>query len=74
VLALVNLDPERRARVATNLTSAVTGRVLTGAAMDAHNTFEQPQAVVPAPFSAKPGPQGIVLELPPRSVVVVVGM
>jgi alpha-N-arabinofuranosidase len=71
VLALVNLDPARPARVATNLTSAVTGRMLTGAAMDAHNTFEQPQAVVPAPFSAKPGPQGLVLELPPRSVVVV---
>ena len=71
VLALVNLDPARPARVATNLTSAVTGQVLTGAAMDAHNTFERPQAVVPAPFSAKPGPQGLVLALPPRSVVVV---
>jgi len=71
VLALVNLHPERAARVATNLSAAVTGRVLTGAAMDAHNTFEQPQAVVPAAFSAKPGSQGLVLALPPRSVVVV---
>jgi alpha-N-arabinofuranosidase len=71
VLALVNLDPNRPARVSTNLTSAVKGQVLTAAAMDAHNTFQQPQAVVPAPFSAKPGPQGLVLELPPKSVVVV---
>ena len=71
VLALVNMHPDRPARVATNLTSAVKGQVLTAAAMDAHNTFQQLQAVVPAPFSAKPGPQGLVPELPPKSVVVV---
>ena len=71
VLALVNLHPDRPARVTTNLTSAVKGQVLTAAATDAHNTFQQPQAVVPAPFSAKPGSQGLVLELPPKSVVVV---
>jgi alpha-N-arabinofuranosidase len=71
VLALVNLHPERPARVATNLTSTVTGHVLTGGAMDAHNTFQRPQAVMPAPFSARPGPQGLVLELPAKSVVVV---
>jgi hypothetical protein len=36
-----------------------------------HNTFQQPQAVVPAPFSAKPGPQGLMLELPLQSIGVV---
>jgi alpha-N-arabinofuranosidase len=71
VLALVNLHPDRPARVTTNLTAAVKGQVLTATAMDAHNTFEQPKAVVPAPFSAKPGLQGLVLELPPKSIVVV---
>jgi alpha-N-arabinofuranosidase len=48
--------------------------VLTAPAIDAHNTFQQPQAVVPAPFSAKPGPQGLVLELPPKSIVVVASL
>jgi alpha-N-arabinofuranosidase len=71
VLALVNLHPDRAARVTTNLTAAAKGQVLTAPAMDAHNTFQQPQAVAPAPYSAKPGPQGLVLELPPKSIVVV---
>jgi alpha-N-arabinofuranosidase len=71
VLALVNLDPERPARVQTNLQGAVQGRVLTAAAMDAHNTFDQPQALVPAPYAAKPGASGLALDLPPKSIVVV---
>jgi alpha-L-arabinofuranosidase len=70
-LALVNLDPARPARVATNLKSAAQGRVLTAAAMDAHNTFDKPQALVPAPYSARPGASGLVLDLPPKSIVVV---
>ena len=71
VLALVNLDPERPARVQTNLTGAAQGRVLTAAAMDAHNTFDQPQALVPAPYAAKAGDSGLALDLPPKSIVVV---
>ena len=70
-LALVNLDPQRPARVATNLKGDARGRVLTAAAIDAHNTFAQPQAVVPAPYAARAGAQGLVLELPPKSIVVV---
>ena len=61
----------RPARVATNLKFAGQGQVLTAAAMDAHNTFERPQNLVPAPYSARPGASGLVLELPPKSVVVV---
>jgi alpha-L-arabinofuranosidase len=71
LLALVNLDPERPARVTTNLNGAAAGRVLTAAAIDAHNTFERPQAVAPAAYAAKPGAQGLVLELPAKSIVVV---
>lgn len=71
VLALVNLDPQRPARVATNLTGTVRGRVLTATAMDAHNTFEQPNALVPAPYAAGNGSTPLVLVLPPKSVVVV---
>jgi alpha-N-arabinofuranosidase len=70
-LALVNLDPERPARVVTNLKGDARGRVLTAAAMDAHNTFDRPQAVVPTPYAARAGAQGLVLELPPKSIVVV---
>ena len=71
LLALVNLDPQRPARVATNLKGAAQGRVLTAAAIDAHNTVARPQAVVPAPYSARAAAQGLALELPPKSIVVV---
>jgi alpha-L-arabinofuranosidase len=71
VLALVNLDPQRPAWVQTNLSGAVQGRVLTAGAMDAHNTFAQPHALVPAPYSAGASGTRLALELPPKSVVVV---
>jgi alpha-N-arabinofuranosidase len=71
LLALVKLDPARPARVATNLKGRASGRVLTAAAMDAHNTFAQPQAVVPAPYATRAGAQGLVLDLPPKATVVV---
>lgn len=71
VLALVNLDPERPARVQTNLSGVVSGRILTAGALDAHNTFAQPNALVPAPYSAGTKGAPLALELPPKSVVVV---
>ncbi|MED5621917.1 alpha-N-arabinofuranosidase [Ideonella sp. BN130291] len=71
VLALVNLDPQRRARVQTNLTGAARGRVITAAAMDAHNTFGQPNALVPVPYGAGATGTPLALDLPPKSVVVV---
>jgi hypothetical protein len=39
-LALVNLDPHRPTHVTTALTGTATGRILTGPAMDSHNTFD----------------------------------
>ncbi|WP_428312875.1 alpha-N-arabinofuranosidase [Hydrocarboniphaga sp.] len=73
LLALVNLDPERPARVATNLKvkAPVRGRILTAAAMDAHNTFAATGTLVPAPYFAKPAKAALTLELPPKSIVVV---
>lgn len=59
------------ARVATNLAGTAQGHVLTAATMDAHNTFAQPQALVPARYAAQPGAAGLTLELPPKSIVVV---
>jgi alpha-L-arabinofuranosidase len=47
-------------------------RVLTTPAMNAHNTFDKPNTVQPAPFKAgKRQGQDWVFELPPKSVVVV---
>ncbi|HXH08142.1 MAG TPA: alpha-N-arabinofuranosidase [Vicinamibacterales bacterium] len=73
-LGLVNVDPHRPASVAVEIAGVaaqtVKGRVLTAAAMDAHNTFEQPDAVRPAPFEARRRGDRLELELPPKSVVV----
>jgi alpha-N-arabinofuranosidase len=71
ILALINLDPDRPARVRTNLAGAAQGRVLTAAAMDAHNTFDRPDAVTPVRYAAPADPQGLTLDLPPKSIVVV---
>jgi alpha-N-arabinofuranosidase len=54
-LSLVNTDPNRAVRVECTLAGALpksaSGRVLTAASMQAHNTFDAPDAVQPAPFS-----------------------
>jgi alpha-N-arabinofuranosidase len=71
-LSLVNLDPNRPARVqALGLPEKVMGRVLTAASVNAHNTFDQPEQVKPAPFSGftRAG-SSLTLELPPKSLVV----
>ena len=74
-LALVNLDPNKSATVTVKLSGlagkTVKGRVLTAATMSAHNTFEAPDAVKPAVFTAA-SIKGDVLTatLPSKSVVV----
>ncbi|WP_237052776.1 alpha-N-arabinofuranosidase [Marilutibacter chinensis] len=71
VLALANLDPRRSARVRTNLSGAVQGRILTADAIDAHNTFARPDVLVPTPYSAGGEGEALTLELPAKSIVVV---
>jgi alpha-N-arabinofuranosidase len=74
-LSLVNLDPKVAATVEARLEGpalrSVSGRILTGPAMDAHNTFGAPDRVQPTAFTGA-SLQGPVLKvaLPPRSVVV----
>jgi alpha-N-arabinofuranosidase len=73
-VSLVNLDPGRPARVACTLAGAtaknVSGRVLTAAAINAHNTFVKPDTVAPAVFSGFAGtPEGLRIDLPAKSVV-----
>lgn len=70
-LALVNLDPDRPAHVRTNLKGEFRGRILTAATMDAHNTFDRPDAIAPAPFVARSDAEGLTLDLPPMAVLVV---
>jgi alpha-N-arabinofuranosidase len=74
-LALVNVDPDRPARVKVSLGGVTprgaAGKVLTGARMDAHNTFAHPGAVQPADFSGKVADGELVFRLPAESVAVV---
>jgi len=75
VLALINTDPTRPARVNARWSGAsardFSARVLTAPAMNTHNTFEKPATVQPAPFkAAKRKGDAWIIELPPKSVVV----
>ncbi|HKD23426.1 MAG TPA: alpha-L-arabinofuranosidase C-terminal domain-containing protein [Rhizomicrobium sp.] len=75
VIALVNLDPNNPMPVAAAIPGAgarrVAGEVLTAAAMDARNTFENPDSVKPAAFSgASFAGDKLSLTLPAKSVVV----
>jgi alpha-N-arabinofuranosidase len=73
-ITLVNADPRRARTVEAELrgttASAVTGTILTGDAMNAHNTFESPDRVRPAPFGgARLSGVSLSVALPPMSVV-----
>jgi alpha-N-arabinofuranosidase len=51
--------------------SGVTGRVLTADDLDAHNTFDNPERVKPAPFDGASLDDGaLTATIPPRSVVI----
>ena len=73
-LSLVNTDPHAAVTVTCTLTgyaaTAVTGRVLTAAVMDAHNTFAAPATVHPEPFTGAELAGGkLTVALPAKSVV-----
>jgi alpha-N-arabinofuranosidase len=72
-LTLCNVDPRREAALRCELRglapAAVAGTVLTAATMQAHNTFDQPDAVRPTSFDgAKIANGGLTITLPPMSV------
>jgi alpha-N-arabinofuranosidase len=74
-VSLSNLDPAHPRSVEAELrgthATSVIGRILTGPAMNAHNTFDQPATVAPAPFGgAAMSGDRLRLTLPPRSLVV----
>jgi len=75
VIGLANLDPHRSAPVSAAIAGLdggqVTGELLTADAMDAHNTFDNPEAVHLVAFdgAALKGNR-LAVKLPPMSVVV----
>ncbi|MDP9423588.1 MAG: alpha-N-arabinofuranosidase [Pseudomonadota bacterium] len=74
-LALVNSDPNNSARLTTSIAGVsakgATGRIITGPAMDTHNTFDKPNRIQPAPYRGKVSGGKLVFDLPSKSVVVV---
>lgn len=74
-IGLVNVDPNHAITVSAKVAGAasVTGaRVLTAAAINSHNTFEQPGAVQPAAFHGAAIQSGVLkIVLPAKSVVMV---
>jgi alpha-N-arabinofuranosidase len=74
-LSLVNTDPDRPVRVVCAVTGArlgtVGGTVLTAPTMQAHNTFDDPGAVRPSPFTDFSAAGDVLTAtLPPKSVAV----
>ena len=74
-VTLCNLNPSATAEVSCELQGAkaagLKGRVLTAPAITSHNTFDQPEVVKPAAFTAfKTTETGFTASLPAKSVVV----
>ena len=74
-LSLVNLDPNRAAEITAKATGSViktiSGEVLTASMMNARNTFDNPNAIRPAPFKGyRIQDAQVNLSIPPKSVVV----
>lgn len=73
-ITLCNLDPTVPAELEGTFeglkASNVSGRVLTAETMNAHNTFEKPDAIKPAAFTGHALQNGVLkATLPPMSVV-----
>jgi alpha-N-arabinofuranosidase len=75
VLALVNLDPNNPVEVSARLqgfpAGKARGRTLTAGAMDAHNSFDQPDTVTPVETRVEMSQGRLVLQLPAKSVTVI---
>jgi len=74
-VALVNLDPNRAMPVSVAMTglqaTQASGRIVTGPTMDAHNSFDSPDAVTPQPFAnARIAGGTLSVTVPAKSVLV----
>jgi len=74
-LALTNIDPNQPAEIEVSLNGitakSAAGEALSAPKVDSVNTFEEPKAVEPKPFSAKAADGKLVLTLEPKSVTVI---
>jgi len=74
-LAMINVDPNRAAQVGATVegpaSRTAVGEVLTAATVDAHNSFDRPDQVVPRPFAGRLSGSQLLFDLPPKSVAVV---
>ena len=71
-LAIVNTDPKRSIKVRTNLTGKkASGRILVSDRMDAHNSFDNPNALAPRPFGGTVEGGKLVFQMPAMGVAVV---
>jgi alpha-N-arabinofuranosidase len=75
VVALVNLHARDAIDVSVSIDSfdadSASGRVLTGNAIDAHNTFDDPDAIRPARLELDLNDGKLRVSLPARSVSVI---
>lgn len=73
-ITLTNVDLDRERTIEIDIPgkaeAQVSGRILTAEAMNAHNTFDEPNAVSPQAFDAVESKDGKwVVTLPPKSLV-----
>ena len=73
-IGLTNVDPNHARTIRVKLdalnVNTVSGRILTAAAMDAHNSFDAPNVVRPAPFAgASISGRTLTVALPAKSIV-----
>lgn len=74
-VSIVNIDPQHDMNVVIDLRGVmvkqITGKILTAPELGKFNSFEEPNAVIPAEFSkAKITREGITVQMPAKSVVV----
>src|SRR5690606_20868532 len=74
-VSLVNIDHSNRHSVEVDIRGAdfkkVTGTILSSAKVQDHNTFDNPEKIKPKEFKGfKTSKSGVVVDLPPFSVVV----
>jgi alpha-N-arabinofuranosidase len=76
-ITLCNIDPDNGAKVDCVLdtipaNARVSGTVLTSGAMNTHNTFDNPEAIKPVPFSGFTVDKNrLCIDLPSRSVTLI---
>lgn len=74
-LSLTNVDPKRPAQFTATIAGvsvrSAEGQVLTGAAVDAHNSMADPNRVAPRPFAGRISGGQVRFDLPAKSIAVV---